>query len=114
MTALSEGAMAARARNVKRRRIQNRSGILRRESQRLPVATTTTPATAAAAAATTAILRRIDIEAATVELATVHLFTGAIGISSISEGNETEAAATAGVAVRDDLGISNLTKLLES
>ena len=73
------------------------------------IATTTAAiATTAAAAAAAALLRFVHANVAAIEAGTVHLTDGLLRIAIIGEGHEAEAPRATGVAVGDDLGVSDV------
>jgi len=70
----------------------------------------TTTTTAAAAAPFGCA---INLDGATVELGLVQVADGFVGMIGARVGNKTEAAAATGLAVADNDGVFNLTKLLK-
>jgi hypothetical protein len=76
-------------------------------------ATAATTTTAARSATASAILRLVDADPATVELAPVHGSDRLLGASRRVVGHEAEAPRPTGLAISDDLGLDHRSERLE-
>lgn len=70
-------------------------------------------AVTATTSATATLTRLADVDPTTVELSSIHLLDGGVGITRIRERHETETAAAARLTVGDDLCVENLTEGLK-